>query len=804
MNELFNSLLGLDELGFGAQDVAFELARPLAPWMWALAALLAALASWWCYRRLIGPRLARGGLAFVRTLVLLLVVVLIAGPRLVRERTRVEADWVVVLADRSASMVMPDAPGGITRDAQLARALRDSSDAWASIARSKRVLWLGFDAGAYELPVAPGPTASSTAGPTPELGEPDGRRTALGASIEQALRRIAARPTSGIVILSDGRSSDTLDRASLRRLLSDQIPVFTVPLGSPEPAPDLAVTGVDAPELAFVRDSTPVVVELERLGRGLVDPASLVQLVDEGTGEVLAERPIGDALDENASARVTLTPKGETPGARRWIARVVPRGDDLISGNNEMSLGIELVDRPLRVLYLDGYPRWENRYVKNLLLRESSIRSSSLLLAANRRYTQEGDVTITRLPMSPGEWEEYDVIILGDLRSDLLGRSQLEALREHIAVRGAGLLWIGGEGATPETWFETPLGDLLPMRSGGALESGRLDAWDEDVTLVRTPEGARLGVLELGDVPGVWPARLSDPRTGWSRLRWMQRIDPSRIKPAASVLAAGVPVSAFTPELLDDQGALALGAGSPALLSMRYGAGRIVYVATDEIWRWRYGRGEDLPERFWLPLVRMLGREGLARSGRSALLRVTPKRGQVGRSARLSLELLDQSLVDAAPASVRIEITRNDASVGSRPVELRLAPEGALGEDGDSPRSFGSSWATNEAGTYTVRVTEPLLAPLGLSATLEVWPSDDERRRPETDHASLAALSEQTGGRVVPASELAQLEELLPNRELVMTGPREVRPLWDRPIVLALLILLLTVEWVGRRLIRLA
>lgn len=795
MSELLNTLLGLDDLAFGAQDVALELARPLAPWMWAIGALLAALASWWCYRRLIGPRPARGALAVVRTLTLLLVLLLIAGPQLVRERTRVESDWVVVLADRSASMRVPDAPGGATRDTQLGEALSRSSETWRTIAESKRVLWLGFDAGAYEL------QGESS---TPVLGDADGRRTALGASIEQALRRVAARPTSGIVVLSDGRSSDALDRASLRRLQSDQIPVFPVPLGSPEPAPDIGVVGVEAPELAFVRDSTPVVVELERLGAGRVDPDSLVQLVDEATGEVLAEQTVGDALSENDAARVTLTPKGEAPGARRWIARVVPVGDDLITDNNELPVAIELVDRPLRVLYLDGYPRWENRYVKNLLLRESLIRSSSLLLAANRRYTQEGDVAITRLPQSPGEWEEYDVIVLGDLRSELLGRSQLEALREHIAVRGAGLLWIAGEGATPDTWFDSPLGDLLPVRSGGSLDSGRLEAWDEDVTLVRTPEGARLGVLELGDTPGAWPARLSDPRTGWSRLRWMQRIGPDRVKPAASVLAAGVPASAFAPGLLDEQGAGALGAGSPAILSMRYGAGRVVYVATDEIWRWRYGRGEDLPERFWLPLVRMLGREGLTRSGRSALLRATPKRGQVGSSLRLSLELLDQSLVDAAPTSVRVEITRNDATTGSRPVELRLAPEGVVSEGDGSARSFGSSWATNEPGTYSVRVTEPLLAPLGLSATLEVWPSDDERRQPETDHAALGELAQQTGGQVVPVSQLGTLGDLLPNRELVMTGPREVRPLWDRPLVLALLIVMLALEWVGRRLIRLA
>ncbi len=795
MNDLFNLILGLDDIRFGGADVRFELARAIPAWAWAAIILACLAAAVLGYRRLIGPRLPRGALAAVRALALVLLVLLILGPQLVRERSRTERDWVVVLADRSASLSIADAPGGLTRDEQLARALERARPALSDLASSKRVLWLGFDAGAFELD-----TGDDGA---PALGEPDGPRTAIGPAIDQALRRVAARPVSGVVLLTDGRSAAPVERAVRRRLESDQIPIFPVPLGSPEPASDLAVRDVDAPRFAFVRDATPVRVEIERFGSGAVGQGARIELVDTATGLTLAERPLEGAFDDPDATRaeLTLTPRVENAGERRWTVRLVPGGGDLVPDNNERQIAIEMVDRPIRVLYLDGYPRWDARYLRNMLLREETIRSSGLLLAPDRQYTQEGDVALTRLPVSPGEWEEFDVVVLGDVSPELFGVAQLEALREHVASRGAGLLWIAGPAHTPSSWFASPLGDLLPVRrSGGAgVESARLPTWDEPVTLARTPEGERLGVLAMSDEPGAeWPARLSDPGAGWSRLRWLQRIEPERVKPAAEPLAAAIPQSVFRPALLDDGAAGALREGSPAVLTMRYGAGRVVYVATDEIWRWRYGRGEDLPERFWLPMVRMLGREGLARAGRAAVLSASPERAQTGAPIRLGLELLDQSLVDAAPASIRVELTPE----GGAPIELRLAPDGGAADGAE--RSFGVAWATSEPGLYDLRVTEPLLAPFSLSTRIEVARPDDERRRPETDHPALASLAAQTGGRVIPPDLLGELVSALPNREQVFTGPREIRTLWDRPAALIILITLLGLEWIGRRLIRLA
>lgn len=322
------------------------------------------------------------------------------------------------------------------------------------------------------------------------------------------------------------------------------------------------------------------------------------------------------------------------------------------------------------------------------------------------------------------------------------------------------------------------------------------------------PAAERLGLLRLGEDRrdgGSWPEMLSDPRTGWSRLHWAQRIDPESLKPAAEVLAVARPASAgvgANPEL-----------EAPVVLSMRYGAGRVLYVGTDEIWRWRYARGEALPERFWLPLIRLQGRESLARSARAAALEVTPRRAEAQQPVRVSVTLLDQALLDAAPSSVTVRLTRvrepGEAAIeaggaGNGPVEITLRPESA-DADGTrgAARSFAAVWAADEPGRYIVEPSDPLLSGLGLSAEVRVAWSDDEMRRPEADHELLERLSASTEGAVLATGELGRVPELLPRREVQIAGTPEIRTLWDRPVVLALLVLLLTAEWVGRKLIKL-
>lgn len=773
MSTLLERLFSLERVRLSDPNLALEWAMPVPAWGITLIVCAAALLAALAYRRLEGSRAARTALGVLRCLALLLLVAMIARPSLTRTDERVESDWIVALVDRSESMRFADLPGR-TREDQLRAAVELLNPVLRDLSAKRNVLWMGFDSRAFEL----------TNDGTPNLAEPEGRRTLLATALEQTLRRTAAKPVAGIVLLSDGRTSESIPRPLLRALQDRQIPIFAVPLGSPTPAGSIALRRVTAPGVAFAGDYIPVTVDLDALGPLETRRASSLELVDEATGEVLDRAPVPD-LEPGQSAQITLSKRSEGESEYRWLVRtVLPPGTGSVTP--PAPVRVRVVDRPLRVALFDGTPRWEYRYLKNLLLRERSIRSSALLLSAERRYLQEGSDPLASVPRTAEEWAPFDVVILGDLRSELFSAEQMTQIRDMVAQKGLGLLWIAGPTFTPRTWRETPLGDLLPFTAPPDASGERV--FSENVLVSPAPAAGRLGVLRLEN-PGesAWPAALSDPRAGWSALRFAQRLEPSRLKPAAEVLAFATPVS--SPTTSDES--------RPLVVTMRYGAGRIVYVATDEIWRWRFGRGETLPERFWLPLIRLLARESLSRSGEGALLDASPSQTRIDSPVQLTLRLLDQSLLSTRPSNITLRVRSTDPR---RPDEqtINLGPSDASGG------VFTGAWTFAEPGEYEIRAADPALAALALSTRVEVRDRDDETREPATDHALLTSLADATGGRTLSPDLFPRLPELLPNREVRTLAAAATESLWDKPFVWVVLILLVCLEWLGRRLLRLA
>ncbi|CAG0995776.1 hypothetical protein PHYC_02551 [Phycisphaerales bacterium] len=780
MSEWMDAILGLKKLSTGAADVQVSFGWALPAWAWALMIAGAFVLAGVTYSRLLGPRLARWALAIVRATLLVLIALLLCQPRLTRQSERVERDWVLVMADRSASMTVADikrADTRASRETQLREALDTARPTFASIAKTRGLLFLGFDAGVFELAAEP------ETGPV--LGPARGQRTAIGQSLDQALRRVAARPLAGIVLLSDGRSTDAVSRATIRQLEARGASVFVVPLGSPSPMVDLAVARVDAPGAAFAGDIVPVGVRIDRLG-GDGPTRGRVQLVDEVTGLVLDDQPFEATAP---STELTLTSRPEAAAREAWSVRVVPETPDLTGENNSAPVRIEVVDRPIRAVYFDGYPRWEYRYLKNLLVREASIRSSTLLLAADRKYIQEGTEPLASVPRTAVEWNEIDVIVLGDVRPTLFSEDQLRQIRTLIAERGAGLLWVGGAAATPNAWRGTALADLLPFTL--ATDSGEsIQSWDGPVLLKPGPAAARFGVMRLGDgADATWPAALASADLGWPQFHWAQRIPPASLKPTTEVLGVAQP-SLGEPS-----------ATTPLIMTMRYGAGRVAYVGTDESWRYRYGRGETLPERLWIPLIRLLARESLGRSGKPAILSASPERAQEGQPIQVTVRLIDQALIERRPTSVRVNVIPE--GLVARGTELVLRPE-SPSEDGGSAGAFSATWVPAQAGSYRIEPADALLAGLDLAARVDVALPDDELRLPQTNHPYLATLATETGGQILSPERLSDLPDLLPNRQLRLLGAPETEDLWDKPVIWAALMLLMALEWMGRRLIKLA
>lgn len=113
-------------------------------------------------------------------------------------------------------------------------------------------------------------------------------------------------------------------------------------------------------------------------------------------------------------------------------------------------------------------------------------------------------------------------------------------------------------------------------------------------------------------------------------------------------------------------------------------------------------------------------------------------------------------------------------------------------------------WTPDAPGSVRVELAPVAPELAALSARALVIESGDERRTLDTEHELLAELARRTGGRVVAWDETDRLAEWVPNRGRVHAGTPVIETLWDKWIALLAVLGLLTVEWVGRRLMRLA
>ncbi|MEE9404248.1 MAG: BatA domain-containing protein [Algisphaera sp.] len=797
----WDGLLGLESVSVTDAASGLGWTTPLPAWAWLAIVAAAALLAWLAYRRLEGSRAVRSGLAACRALLLFLLAALLAGPQWVRTDETTESDVLAVLVDRSASLTLTDLPatvdeglsgnGLVSRDEALAEALFRNASLFGpqGLGKDHDVAWWGFGETAVALP-----GGDPAAWPPPTA--PDTRiRTAM----EAVLRAHAGRALAGVVLITDGQSPESTGAELVATLNQRGVAVFAVPLGASHPPHDLAIARLEPPDVAFINDAVPVRFVVTSTGGTpgtKASPAALrVRLIDTATDVVLDEQPL-----EAFGVPVKLMGVGDQAGTRDWAVEITPRhegdhladeaGKELNRANNRVAFAVELIDRPLRVLYIESRPRWEYRYLKNMLLRETSIDASVFLLSADDAFAQEGDTPIARLPRDAQEWAAYDVVILGDLPPADLGDTAVTQLRERVSTGGAGLLWVGGEQATPRAWSGSRLEDLLPMRNPDAV--GRAPA--ARFAVAPTPLAEALSVLQWGDQGDL--AASTAPLTGRAELRFAQQV--GSLKPTAEVLAQAWVQGG------EDTKPLAL------VMQLRYGAGRSVYVATDEMWRLRTGRGDALYERFWVQLVRLLGRSAAGRGLAAVTFEASAARLPVGGTAVFTLHSKDAAVNARGLSSVRVAVCGVDDDAASRygTLELRL---NTRNDSKAMAAAHGTAWQGTWRSTsglpaaVELRVVEPALADLNLRVPLNIDVPADELRAVAADRDRLLALAQATDGALIELDALADLGHpgRVPN--LARTQANDVRePLSRAPLVLGLILLLVAVEWIGRRAMHLA
>jgi len=776
-------------------------------WMLFCAGLvaLAALAAIYRYERLSRGR--RVVLASLRFMLIALVIAVLCEPALVLQRNRIEPSHVALLVDASMSMNTVDAyrdtdaasrvaavvdhseqgqPSNLTRLELATRALQKGEGAALTrLLEENAVQLMTFSDRAQVRTYVPRRAARAELSEAVTAIEATGTGTDLPAAIESAIAEARGRRLAGIVLVSDCRSTQSGDlQRALELAAGRKVPVFPVRLGSPYAPRNVTVGPLTAQETVFVNDFVAVEAEVRVSGAGPSTEVSL-RLVDDDTGEVLATENVPISEGDAGRPRVLeLRTKPTVTGIRRLRVEASPLPDETLLEDNADRIDVGVLDDRLRVLYVDGYPRYEYRYVKNALLREQTAELSVLLLEADERFVQEGSLPIRRFPRTPEELNRYDVLLFGDVdpRRGWLTVAQMTMILDFVGNRGGGFGLVAGERSAPYRFLGTPLEKLVPVQIDPDFTGRQSPVTPRGFAPALTAEGRRSSLFRFAADRD----RRDEIFAALPNLYWIVR--NLGAKPGASVLLEH-------PSLRGPRGRM------PIVVTGRYGAGKIFFQGTDDTWRWRRHTGEWIHDSYWVQVIRWLMPNARVAQDRRFVLRSDKRVYAYGSPVRIQLEFSDTRLLAAQGDEITLTVgpqrgdgRRNSVEAAGR---LRTITAHRIGRKSSV---FECVYVPARPGGLVISAEELIVAGQGRppSVSIRVERPDLEGRVVEADYDAMERIAAATDGRVLEVDQLADGLSALRDRSVLIPDDL-VEPLWDTKLVLILFVALLTMEWILRK-----
>lgn len=762
----------------------------------------------WLYRRERGNLTTptRVMLTVIRIAIVLLVLFLLFQPVMETTVYQVRKPTLAVLIDESASMQRSDRYA----DAKTRREIADVADInddtkLGDTTRLDLVKSILLDEDANRLEKLAGENDLKVYAFGSEVREVDpdrihelkakGNSTALGEAVHSVLRQLRGQPVSGLVVLSDGRSNEgraVEDAALEAQNRPAPVPVYCVGVGDPDEPRDVGIEEVHAADIALVNDE--VIFEVTVRSKGFPDQRVDVILEEDGEQLGLASLVLEG---QNRQQNVLITHRPSEPGVHTYNIRIPVLPDEEYDENNTVSRTVNVIRRHIKVLFVDGYPRWEYRYLKEALRRDSeNIKMSCLLLTADPDFVQEtsrGVVPLARFPKTREELFQYDVILFGDVDPQDLGGSGevdqiLQNIQDFVADNAGGFGMIAGENDSPRSYLNKPIESILPIVIGDASEREPLDT-TRATHMQLTDYGMASPIMVLEENPEDNRRRWEDPEWGLPGFFWYSPV--KKAKPGAQVLAVH-------PSHKNKYGK------RPLIATQIYGTGRTFFTALDSSWRWRFLHGDLHFYRYWAQVIRFLAKGRLAQFNPRFEIYVDKEQYTLGETVVVTAIVRDKNFEPAEDPNQEITL-----QVPGSPAQERLI----LDADPTAPGRYTQTVIADEIGTYRLRAPDKLGGSNNdRTVTFNVTIPSVEKENVSLDTGTLAILSRRTDGMYLPLSQIDSLgEQIVPLPEKV-AGNRMREDLWDREWKLfglstnwaiLLFALLIVAEWILRKRLRL-
>lgn len=816
-------------LADGLERTVFELGRIQSNIDWLLpVAVLAAVAVFvvLVYRAdcvELGP-LKAAALVTLRLAAFVGLFIMYLQPGWRTEQEVVHPSRVILLVDTSLSMGLPSesaqasnspATALDSRVAEVVAAL-EAGELLPELRRKHEVLVLKFDADTRRVASLPreavdfAPPASPPLTPVVTGGESQpidwqtvlmaqGGETRLGQALRQVIQDEQAAPVAGIVVFSDGDLNAGIGyQAAADAAREAKLPIYPVGLGSERKPVNVRVADFTVPARIHPGDSFAVTGYVQ--GEGLAGRSVNVELFSR-PADAPANDPVAATLE--ASQSVALPRDGEVvavklpldgidaPGRRVLEFRVRPPAEDRTPADDIQAADVEVVDQKTRVLLIAGGPSREYRFLRNQLYRDKEMQVDVWLQSGQPGMSQDAAKLLEEFPSTKEELFAYDAIIAFDPDWRQLVDSQLTLLEQWVAEQAGGLIVAAGPIFT-DRWTQEPrlakLRALYPVEFNERFS--RFDDGRYGATQPRPPHWTREGL----ESEFLW---VDDTAAGsakaWEDFPGFFGYYTVRgPKPGATVY------SFFSdPELPADDPQTVFLAGQ------FFGAGRVVYLSSAEIWRLR-AVDDGYFERFYTKLIRHVSQGRLLRGSTRGNLLVERDRYNVGNSVLVKAQLTDVRLEPLVTPSVDLEVQTPDGKLQT----VLLRPD-------DARRGmFSGQFTVLEEGAYELSLTVPESQEERLTRRIQVRVPDLERENPQRNDALLQALAQASGGqyyvgieamagRKGTAAVWSQLKDM--TRQTFVSGAPD--PAWQRDWLRWLMFGIcgaLCLEWLLRRLWRLA
>ena len=755
---LFRFFFALSPVVFSQGEIRF--AATTGSYVAAAAVVAAAGLAVWAYRTGAGRPRARVILTGIRLAILVVLLVCLFRPLLVVKAAVPQQNFLGVLIDDSRSMQIADQNG-------QARSAYVKSEFGANTRGVLKALSERFTVRTFRF--------SNAASRTQQESDLtfSGSQSRLGAALSGVRQELAGLPVAGLVMISDG--ADTADAAlgdAILGLKAEQLPVFTIGVGQETLSKDIQVGRVVTPKTAL--KGTTLLVNVVVSQSGFDGQQVTLDVEDEGT-LVSTQQVTLPTAGTPATIPVRFTVNEAGPRVLRF--KVTPQAGELVTENNAREALIDVRDRKEKILYFEGEPRYEYKFIRRAIPDNDNVIVTGLVRTADNKYLRQGvdtpDELVAAFPKTREELFSYRSLIIGSLEAAALSGDQLRMINEFVDRRGGGLLMLGGPRSFAEGGYAgTAVADVLPV----VLDRAKVMAKGTVARLNVKPTRAGLAtaVTQLAGTE----AASADRWNTLPPITAVNRVD--EVKPGATVLLTGT----------DEQRA-----ERPMLVFERYGRGKTFAFLPQDSWQWQMHASipvDDMThENFWRQMLRWLV-DGVPDQVEPNL---TTERVEPGEAATLTVNVVDPSFVELNDAAVTATITGPDGATADVP----------LSWDGQHPGQYSASIPTRAQGWYEAKVDASRAGkPVGRAIThFRAAPGEAEYFDATMHSATLRRIADETGGRFYTPSTTASLAEDLRYTGRGVTTVEE-HELWNMPIVLMLLVGLLCAEWGYRRVVGLA